>query len=55
MRLIVASEPARVRSVLGAMELKQAKPDWPWWSTWALLAVVVTAILTIGAAINDIW
>jgi hypothetical protein len=28
---------------------------WPNWATWALVAVVVTCILTIAATINDIW
>jgi hypothetical protein len=28
---------------------------WPAWSRWALLAVVVTALATIAATINDIW
>lgn len=28
---------------------------WPAWSTWALLAVVLTALVTIAATINDIW
>ena len=29
--------------------------DWPAWSNWALVAVVLTIILTIVATINDIW
>jgi hypothetical protein len=29
--------------------------EWPAWSNWALLGVIVTAILTIAATINDIW
>jgi hypothetical protein len=28
--------------------------SWPWWSPWALLAVAVTSLLTIGAALHDI-
>jgi hypothetical protein len=28
---------------------------WPRWATWALLAVVVTSLVTIAATINDIW
>jgi hypothetical protein len=28
---------------------------WPNWSNWALLAVVLTSLLTIAATINDIW
>jgi hypothetical protein len=28
---------------------------WPRWSSWALLAVVVTSILTVVATLNDIW
>ena len=29
--------------------------DWPNWSTWALLAIVITASATIAATLNDIW
>ena len=29
--------------------------EWPRWATFALVAVIVTAALTIAAAINDIW
>jgi hypothetical protein len=28
---------------------------WPWWATWALVAVVLTSLVTIAATINDIW
>jgi hypothetical protein len=28
---------------------------WPAWATWALVAVVLTSVLTIAATINDIW
>jgi hypothetical protein len=37
-----------------------AKPDeaktlsWPWWSPWALLAVALTSLLTVGATLYDI-
>jgi hypothetical protein len=30
------------------------KLAWPWWSSWALIAVVVTSLLTIAATLNDI-
>ena len=30
------------------------KLAWPRWSPWALLAVVVTSLLTIAATLNDI-
>ena len=29
--------------------------EWPAWATWALVAVLVTALVTIAATINDIW
>ena len=29
--------------------------DWPAWSNWALVAVIVTSIVTIAATLNDIW
>lgn len=28
---------------------------WPHWATWALVAVVASSLLTVAAAINDIW
>jgi hypothetical protein len=28
---------------------------WPKWSNWALAAVVLTCLLTIAAALNDIY
>jgi hypothetical protein len=28
--------------------------SWPWWAPWALLAVAVTSLLTIGATLYDI-
>ena len=33
----------------------KAEELWPWWSNWALLAVVPTSILTTAAALNDIY
>jgi hypothetical protein len=29
--------------------------EWPEWATWALLGVIVTAVVTIAATNNDIW
>jgi len=28
--------------------------SWPWWSPWALLAVIATSLLTIVATLYDI-
>ena len=28
--------------------------SWPWWASWALLAVALTSVLTIGATLYDI-
>ena len=28
--------------------------SWPWWAPWALLAVIVTSLLTIVATLYDI-
>ena len=28
--------------------------SWPWWAPWALIAVAVTSLLTVGAALYDI-
>ena len=49
-------EPEACAKALGVM----AKPNptdslsWPWWASWALLAVAVTSALTIGASLYDI-
>jgi hypothetical protein len=37
------------------MDPKQAKIEWPGWSTAALLLVVLTSLVTIAATLNDIW
>jgi len=28
--------------------------SWPWWANWALLAVIVTSLVTIAATLYDI-
>ena len=30
------------------------KLSWPWWASWALLAVVATSVVTIAATLYDI-
>lgn len=42
-----------MRLVTVAEKLK--KLEWPAWATWGMLAVVATSLVTIAAAINDIW
>ncbi len=37
------------------MKKEQASIDWPAWSTWTLIAVLITSVLTIAATLNDIW
>jgi hypothetical protein len=37
------------------MAERTTKILWPAWATWALIAVILTAILTVAATINDIW
>lgn len=37
------------------MEPQDGPELWPWWSTWALLAVIVTSLITIYATVNDIY
>ena len=49
------SEPTGGSGVDQPMKRTEPAMDWPQWATWALLAVVVTSIVTIAAAINDIW
>lgn len=29
--------------------------EWPRWATFALVATVLTSILTLAATLNDIW
>jgi hypothetical protein len=28
--------------------------DWPWWASWALIAVVISSLVTVAATLNDI-
>jgi hypothetical protein len=50
------TEPRRRDRILSGM----VKPDathelsWPWWAPWALLAVALTSLLTVGATLYDI-
>jgi hypothetical protein len=37
------------------VKIADQKLEWPQWSTWALIAIVLSSILTIAATINDIW
>ena len=37
------------------MSSKHADTFWPAWATWALVAVVLTSVLTIYATFNDIF
>lgn len=37
------------------MKLNHGKLEWPVWATWALVATVVSAAVTVAATINDIW
>jgi hypothetical protein len=36
---------------------KQDEPkiEWPRWATWALAGVVIGAVLTVAATVNDIF
>jgi hypothetical protein len=34
----------------------EGKPlEWPRWSNWAVIAIVLGSIATIAATLNDIW
>lgn len=34
----------------------EPKPiNWPGWATWALVLVMLTALVTLAATLNDIW
>ena len=48
-------EQAAGLGVIGLVKNSKAHETWPGWANWALLAVVATSVLTIAAAINDIW
>ena len=37
------------------MAHKADKELWPWWSKWALLAVLLGSLVTIAATLNDIY
>lgn len=40
--------------ILMADQDQANKLSWPWWAPWALLAVALTSVLTIGATLYDI-
>jgi hypothetical protein len=48
------------RERCSARDLTMAERDdaeelsWPWWASWALLAVALTSVLTIGATLYDV-
>jgi hypothetical protein len=47
----------RIYSGTGAVMEKRdetRRMSWPWWATWALLAVIVTSAATIAATLYDI-
>jgi hypothetical protein len=36
-------------------KLDQSKKlSWPWWATWALLAVAATSVLTVAVTLYDV-
>jgi hypothetical protein len=35
--------------------VKTGNLEWPQWATWALFGVILTAVVTVAATINDIW
>jgi hypothetical protein len=35
--------------------VKTGNLEWPWWATWALFGVILTALVTVAATKNDIW
>jgi hypothetical protein len=37
------------------MTVEREQGDWPGWSKWVLIAVVLASLLTIAATLNDIW
>ena len=37
------------------MDSPDEQIEWPSWATWALMGVVLTAIVTVAATLNDIW
>jgi hypothetical protein len=41
--------------ILAAMaDKKTEKLSWPWWSSWTLLAIAATALLTVAVTLYDI-
>jgi hypothetical protein len=34
---------------------KDKQLEWPRWSTWAAVLIVLTSAATIAATLNDIW
>jgi hypothetical protein len=51
-----AGRKRRLDAVFRAMAKQDEthKLSWPWWAPWALLAVVITSLLTVAATLRDI-
>jgi hypothetical protein len=37
------------------MKMHHGELEWPAWAPWTLLAIIITALITVVATINDIW
>lgn len=51
-----STEPPRQGRNFAAMMKSDETHElsWPWWAPWALLAVALTSLLTVGATLYDI-
>lgn len=50
------SRALELRSTTGVVHsMSEPTVAWPRWATWALIAVILTSILTIYATVNDIY
>ena len=52
----LSTKPKCSGSDFRAMTEHEEKTElsWPWWAPWALLAVALTSLLTVGATLYDI-
>jgi hypothetical protein len=49
------NEPLRVQCVSSSRSEEMRQLEWPKWSSFTLLAIVLTSLVTLAATINDIW
>ncbi len=54
-QVVGAGPGGRFAPIIAAMHESKEKESWPRWSTWALIGVIATSLLTVPVTLNDIY